>query len=710
MSDPLVAFVTALPLEAGAVRKVLAIDWHIAATASVSVSRGVLPVGSKQVEVALVITGHGNVTAASVMRELIAEWPDTYFVFVGIAGGRHEELRHGDVVVADYVYNPMQGKEDEHGFHPRSSAPALTRVMHELVAQVIAAGEWAQRATRVDATAPRAFLKPIASSEIVDAAERTQLELRLEAHHDDAYAVETEGFGFLSELAAQSRRGVLVRGISDMRADKSGSADKVKQPVVAEIAAAFARELVVTGITTGVMAGPALSTAANRLVAVVHAAGEVPVPVECVAAALATPSIEPATLVEEARRSGALEIRAQDGVALGRATGTAGQADPPKSDIAAAVEALIRSLDSTKTCRLYLTAAVALARLQLTTDPAAALHFFDRVEGPAKRSGSLRLVLDAARISTSAACRRPRSTDEVKAEAKALICGTSWVYQRTGRLHEALADGVRSLELGAEVGWDRNTYYCDKCLGRLHRMRAETATADERRDHLHQSIERLQRAIVGFGGLEEFGPGHAEVGDCHSLLARTYFVVGDRDQARAHADIAAILLADSGGKDALDLEILQAELDASDGDSRNAAQRLLPIIGLPVDTLERSEIVVRALIVLSRVAADDGDAARADQLLAQAGAIAESEDLQLAGAMIVCEREALRPTLSADVRDALSAEAPRVRAAAIRLFGEDQAKYAPAAVARHRSRVERSYVDSLRLRARAAAAAEDLQW
>src|ERR1700680_1412649 len=147
MSAPLVAFVTALPLEATAVRNVAGVDWVLAGTRSnVAVSGGVLVVDSAAVDVALVITGQGNEGVAAVMNELIAEWSGTYFVFVGVAGGRNEELRLGDVVIANRVYLPMQGKEEEGRFRPRASAPELTRDMLLLVEQVVAAEEWVTHA------------------------------------------------------------------------------------------------------------------------------------------------------------------------------------------------------------------------------------------------------------------------------------------------------------------------------------------------------------------------------------------------------------------------------------------------------------------------------------------------------------------------------------------------------------------------------------
>ena len=113
-------------------------------------------------------------------------------------------------------------------------------------------------------------------------------------------------------------------------------------------------------------------------------------------------------------------------------------------------------------------------------------------------------------------------------EALAVICGISWVYQRTGRLSEAAAEAERSLALGRAINWDRNTAFCLKCLGRLKRMQSENLQdAKQRIGLLAASAKVLREAILEFTKLNL----EAEVGDCYSLLARTHFVAGNRKAA-----------------------------------------------------------------------------------------------------------------------------------------------------------------------------------
>ena len=71
-------------------------------------------------------------------------------------------------------------------------------------------------------------------------------------------------------------------------------------------------------------------------------------------------------------------------------------------------------------------------------NPEACIPLFHGTQGTLKRRGDKSLVLRAAELTIRAAQTfPPLSVDARKAEAEALICGRSWVYQRTNRLDEA---------------------------------------------------------------------------------------------------------------------------------------------------------------------------------------------------------------------------------------------------------------------------------
>ena len=147
------------------------------------------------------------------------------------------------------------------------------------------------------------------------------------------------------------------------------------------------------------------------------------------------------------------------------------------------------------------------------------------------------------------------------------------MLQRIGQLAEARAAAEASLELGENIGWPRNSAFCKKCIGRLCRMDAGATTDPVRRKALlAESIACLQDAMKRFSSKdeEEFGP---EVGDCYSLLGRTYLDAGQYKQAGDAVRHAFRLITNTAGKDYLDLEILDGDLEAALGHRRTAAER-----------------------------------------------------------------------------------------------------------------------------------------
>ena len=232
-------------------------------------------------------------------------------------------------------------------------------------------------------------------------------------------------------------------------------------------------------------------------------------------------------------------------------------------------------------------------------------HTFWVIQSFLKSSGNKRLVLEVARRSIEASRASGRGPEQVRDEAVAAICGVSWVYQRTGRLFEALVEAKRSLELGLAIHWDRNTAFCNKCLGRLKRMESEAALDSHRRAALlRDSVELLREAIDGFAKLEL----EAEVGDCYSLLARTYLVAGDRQAARDAIREADERLVDSTSKDYLDLQIVKGDLMLHT--NRRSAESIYTEVLTTTtgeDDAQKSEIMARAYLQRGKVRAALGD-------------------------------------------------------------------------------------------------------
>ncbi len=240
---------------------------------------------------------------------------------------------------------------------------------------------------------------------------------------------------------------------------------------------------------------------------------------------------------------------------------------------------------------------IALAKLCQTEYPEPVASLFGILDKLLKRTGNKRLVLEVSNLSLAAAHQVHRTEALAKGEAVALVCGRSWVYQRVGRLQEARAEGEKSLKLGREIGWDRNTAFCLKCIGRIFRMEAEQAGQDASaaKQLIQSSIEYLTQAVAFFPLVTELHENDrtAEVGDCYSLLGRTYLVACDARKAKAAAVEAVHHITDTTSKDYADLQILLGDLEFTD---KTAAVHYYDEAIRMAGTAdaERSEIAARA--------------------------------------------------------------------------------------------------------------------
>jgi hypothetical protein len=119
--------------------------------------------------------------------------------------------------------------------------------------------------------------------------------------------------------------------------------------------------------------------------------------------------------------------------------------------------------------------AIAMAPIALKEKPGLALKFFQATEHVTKNLGDKHLLLQVSEMCIHAANDPSERDRDLKAQAKAqaMLCGHSWVYQRTGRLEEAAVWAERSEQLGESIRWSRNTAFAKKCRGRLSRIRAE---------------------------------------------------------------------------------------------------------------------------------------------------------------------------------------------------------------------------------------------
>jgi nucleoside phosphorylase len=219
-------------------------DWHKAGTYFV-------PGRMKDVPwpVILMITGPGNTGSSALGERAIQTFEPRALLLVGVAGSLKDDVKLGDVVVADWIHSYHGGKEDEDGFHARPrGGPAGHRLEQVAYAASLTVPWWKPLTGEVR---PRVHVKPIASGEVLlnspaaslsDQLDRGGLRELLRRHYNDAAAIEMESAGAIR--AAQLNDGLpflAIRGISD-RADgtKRGDADRELQPLAAAHAAAFA--------------------------------------------------------------------------------------------------------------------------------------------------------------------------------------------------------------------------------------------------------------------------------------------------------------------------------------------------------------------------------------------------------------------------------------------------------------------------------------
>jgi len=92
----------------------------------------------------------------------------------------------------------------------------------------------------------------------------------------------------------------------------------------------------------------------------------------------------------------------------------------------------------------------------------------------------------------------------------------------------------------------------------------------EKQAKLQESAEILNQSIEKFSQLAEFGPTDPEVGDCYSLLGRTYLHSGELRKAEESIRTAYSLIVDETSKDYIDLLILNGDFEVANRNREGA--------------------------------------------------------------------------------------------------------------------------------------------
>ena len=292
------------------------------------------------------------------------------------------------------------------------------------------------------------------------------------------------------------------------------------------------------------------------------------------------------------------------------------------------LDSLLAWLDKNETAEtagLVAHAALNLARIALRHRPGLALKLFQATEHVIKNLGDKHLLLEVSELCIHTA-NDPSPVDrhlKAQAKAQAMLCGHSWVLQRTDRHPEARVWAEKSERLGEDIGWDRNTAFAKKCVARIDRLAAEgSADAIQRASLFQDSETKLRAAITIFAQSHEFGPSDRQVGDCYSLLARTQFVAGDIGAATESLRRAYQILTPGVTKEYFDLLILTGEIEAAKGNRDAAEQNYTQVVDAHVTgNRDLSEICARAYFRRGRLRVKDGRKAAAAMDLDRAAEI-----------------------------------------------------------------------------------------
>lgn len=204
--------------------------------------------------------GEGNTDAAIETDRAISEFDPDLVLFVGVAGGFKDDIRHGDVVVASKVYDYHGGKAANE-FYPR---PVSFLTLHDLdqLVRKVRRERWLTSAAGETLDQPDVQLKPIAAGQAVVTSKRSEIAQIIRRHYNDTVAVDMESAGMYRAAQRASLPALAVRGISDLLDDKTSEADADRQPRAARHATAFAFALLGAVEPEVLKLGPAVPVSA----------------------------------------------------------------------------------------------------------------------------------------------------------------------------------------------------------------------------------------------------------------------------------------------------------------------------------------------------------------------------------------------------------------------------------------------------------------
>jgi nucleoside phosphorylase len=200
-------------------------------------------------EIAIAVTGEGNLAAAVLTERAISVFHPAALLFVGVAGALYAYLDIGDVVVATKVYAYHGASEEDDGSHARPNAWPAPHSLEQRARHVALNSSWRRLITSPRAAAessfragaPRVHFRAVAAGDVVLNSSTAPLTQQLHRNYGDAAAIEMESAGAAHAGHLSESKVITIRGISDKADGAKYAADAAGwQPVAAAHAAAFA--------------------------------------------------------------------------------------------------------------------------------------------------------------------------------------------------------------------------------------------------------------------------------------------------------------------------------------------------------------------------------------------------------------------------------------------------------------------------------------
>ena len=239
---------TALPLEYVAIRGRLTQGDELRAPSGARYLKSAVSGMNVRWSVYVFEIGLGNATTASLVGYAADRFGADLVVFAGIAAGlKPSDQQHGDVVIAERVYNAQSGKysKDPDGKSVFLSRPMSRSTAYQLVQLARQIARMPERSPTEKSRKPKVMLGSIASTEAVVADQRSYLFQQIRNGLNDCVAIDMESFGAYEAAHANQVLVVAVRGISDFVADKGAESDTKWQPMAARNAAEVTVDLLI---------------------------------------------------------------------------------------------------------------------------------------------------------------------------------------------------------------------------------------------------------------------------------------------------------------------------------------------------------------------------------------------------------------------------------------------------------------------------------